>query len=118
MASKKMSLRAIGNRIAEMRYVKGFTQQQLADKADLSLIYIGSIEQGKRRGSLFTYEKIVTALGFTMNDLVSNDFSYPTSGPLPNEISKALAAFDQNEQEAVLQLLNALVNVIHLLHGD
>ena len=118
MASKKITLRTIGNRIAEMRYAKGFTQQQLAEKSDLSLIYIGSIEQGKRRGSLFTYDKIVTALGFTMNDLVSDDFCYPASIPLPNEVSEALATCNQSEQEAVLQFINALVNVIHLFHDD
>ncbi len=118
MANKKNTLRAIGIRIAEMRYAKGFTQQQLAEKSELSLIYIGSIEQGRRCGSLFTYEKIVTALGFTMNDLFSDDFCYPTSIPLAKEVSEALAACNQIEQEAVLQFMNALVNVIHLFRDD
>lgn len=114
MDGTKITLRAIGNRIAEMRYAKGLTQQELADKSNLSLIFISSIEQGRRGGSLSTYEKIVSALGFTMNDLVSDDFCYPTSPPLPSEVSEALAACRPSEQEAILRIVNALVNEIHL----
>ena len=59
----------IGIRIAEMRNAKGITQQQLAEMTELSVAYIGFIEQGIRHGKLSTYLNIVTVLGYTMNDL-------------------------------------------------
>ena len=118
MDSRKVTLRAIGKRIAEMRHAKGLTQQQLADESNLSCIFISSIEEGKRGCSLSTSEKIVTTLGFTMNDLVGDNFCYPVFAPLSSEVSEALASCNTNEQEAILQFINALVNMIHLFRDE
>ena len=48
------------------------TQFQLAERAGLSEVYIGYLEQGKRRAALDTYIRIVNVLGYTLDDLTSD----------------------------------------------
>jgi len=42
----------IGSRIKEIRTKKGFTQEQLAEKIDISPKYLSSIERGKENPTL------------------------------------------------------------------
>ena len=56
-------LKAFGKRVAEVRRAKGLTQQQLAEKLDISLVSIGYIETGKRWPRLATLHRIADCLG-------------------------------------------------------
>lgn len=42
-----------------MRLKKGLTQKELAEKTGLSIFTIANIEQGQRKGSELTWEKIL-----------------------------------------------------------
>ena len=53
---------AFGRRLAEVRKQRGFTQQQLAGKLEISLVSIGYIETGKRWPRLVTLYKIAKVL--------------------------------------------------------
>lgn len=65
MANTKESkqLKAFGKRLSEVRRAKGLTQQELAEKLDISLVSIGYIETGKRWPRLTTLHRIADALG-------------------------------------------------------
>lgn len=52
----------VGERIRYFRKLKGWTQDQLAENADLHYSYIGGIERGVRNISLETIDKIINAL--------------------------------------------------------
>jgi transcriptional regulator with XRE-family HTH domain len=41
-------LEELGNRIREKRKVHGWTQEELADKANIDRSYIGGVERGER----------------------------------------------------------------------
>lgn len=60
---------AFGRRLAEVRKSQGLTQQQLAEKLEISLVSIGYIETGKRWPRLFTLHRIVDCLGVSLGDL-------------------------------------------------
>ena len=60
---------AFGRRLAEVRKQKGLTQQQLAEKLDISLVSIGYIETGKRWPRLVTLYRIATALKVNIDQL-------------------------------------------------
>lgn len=62
-------LMAFGRRLAEIRKSRGLTQQQLAEKLDISLVSIGYIETGKRWPRLFTLHRIAKCLDTTMSEL-------------------------------------------------
>ena len=51
-----------GKRVKELRNSLGITQEELAERAELSKDYIGLIERGLRSPSLQTIQKIATSL--------------------------------------------------------
>jgi len=58
----------IGKRIAELRQEKGFSQEELADLADIHEDYIGKIERGERTPSLKRLITINKAFGLKLED--------------------------------------------------
>ena len=52
----------IGKRIKELRALKGFSQEELAARADIDRTYVNSVENGKRNISIVNIEKIAKAL--------------------------------------------------------
>lgn len=53
-----------------LRLKKGWTQEELARRADLHRTYIGSIERYERNVSLLNIERIAKALGVHARDLL------------------------------------------------
>lgn len=62
-------LKAFGQQIAAVRKNRGMTQQELAEKLDISLVSIGYIETGKRWPRLSTLHRIAGALGVRLGDI-------------------------------------------------
>ena len=59
-----------GRNIQRIRKKAGLTQEALAEKTGLSTTYIGYIEIGQKRPILRTLNKIATALGVKVRDLI------------------------------------------------
>lgn len=59
----------IGNRIREVRKEKGYSQEELAARADLDRTYMTSVECGKRNISIVNLYRIAQALGITLEEL-------------------------------------------------
>ena len=55
------------------RIARRLTQENLAEKVDLSVSYISEIENGKKRPSLKTLEKIAAALEVSLVSLMGED---------------------------------------------
>ena len=58
----------IGQRIKELRLIKGISQEQLALRAELDRTYMTSVENGKRNISIQNIEKIIKALETTFEE--------------------------------------------------
>lgn len=65
---KNQILREFGFKIREIRIMQNMTQQELADRCDLSLPFINLIENNKRMVSLETLIKILSALNISLSD--------------------------------------------------
>jgi len=63
------NLAAFGKRVAELRQQRNMTQDQLADKASLSLDTISSIERGKRWARLTTLHQLAKGLRISTDEL-------------------------------------------------
>lgn len=74
-----------------MRLKKGLTQKELAEKTGLSIFTIANIEQGQRKGSEITWEKL---LNFFEND---SNVSYD-SDDLIEEIKADIEEFGEDEE--------------------
>lgn len=53
-----------------MREWRGLSQNELADKAKVNRIQIGDIESRGKTGSVATLDKLASALGLTVDDLI------------------------------------------------
>ena len=64
------TLRALANRIKELRDRKGISQEELAHRAGLSRTGMGFLETGKRWPRLDTLMKVAQGLNITLDELL------------------------------------------------
>jgi len=71
MSKKQEDLRRIqlGKNIKKLREMKSWTQENLSEKADLHISYIGQIERGLRYPSLKVLFKIADVFEVKITDL-------------------------------------------------
>ncbi|MEG1641639.1 MAG: helix-turn-helix transcriptional regulator [Synergistaceae bacterium] len=65
---------SLGNRIKSLRKAQHLTQQKLADKVDVSRIYVQALESNRRLPSMKLLQKLAPALEVEVKDLLA-DFS-------------------------------------------
>ena len=63
----------IGNRIKELRQIKGISQKNLAYDSDLDRSYIASVESGKRNIAIKNIEKIAVALDISLKSFFESE---------------------------------------------
>ena len=63
-------LRKFGDKIKSLRLEKGWSQEELGNRAGLHRTYIGSIERYERNVSLLNVERIAKSLGVHIKDLL------------------------------------------------
>ena len=96
---------------------RGITQVQLAEMTGLSRVYIGYLEQGKRRGPIHILFKIVTALGYTLDDLFREKLDDPAV-ELLRDISGTLDDCNTDQKESITQILRGLLHMIRIVCGE
>ena len=62
----------LGLKIRALRNQLGFSQEKLAEKAELHPNYVGELERGEENVSLDTLMKIARALKVRVRDLISD----------------------------------------------
>jgi transcriptional regulator with XRE-family HTH domain len=65
----------IGNRISELRKIKGLSQVDLAKRMDVSRPSLSQIELGNRSVDIIEFQKLSVILEFSFDDFMSKDFS-------------------------------------------
>jgi transcriptional regulator with XRE-family HTH domain len=71
----KVSQKRIGRRVAELRKMKGLSQEDLAKSVTISRSSLTQIELGKRGVDILELQKLSQVLGFSLDDFMSEDFS-------------------------------------------
>jgi transcriptional regulator with XRE-family HTH domain len=59
-----------GNRVRELRLQRKFSQEKLAELADLHRNYVGGVERGERNVSLLNIVKLAHGLKVKPSDLI------------------------------------------------
>ncbi len=72
-------------RIRELRKERGWTQQQLADASGVSRLTIGDVELGKQHPTTRTLERVASALGVSVADLVDEPELALPKGSAPSK---------------------------------
>jgi transcriptional regulator with XRE-family HTH domain len=67
--TKVRELIRLGSNVRKLREIKDWTQDQLAEKADLDQTYISGIERGERNITIISVTKLAAALKTTASTL-------------------------------------------------
>lgn len=62
----------VGERIRDIRNGRNWSQEELADRANISRSYMGEIERGQSSATIESLEKITDALEISLEDLFKN----------------------------------------------
>jgi len=91
----KLSQKEIGKRIAELRKIKGLSQEDLAKSVKISRPSLAQIELGNRSIDIMELQELSIALGFSLDDFVSKDFD------VNQEVELKTKAKDAKQQERI-----------------
>lgn len=93
----------IGKRIRARREELGFTREQLAEKADLSVQFLADIETGRSNMTTVSLSKLATALDLSCDYIVFG-FVKPFDKSDASVILDSLSARDRKIAEGILKL--------------
>lgn len=101
----------IGDRIKEARKSKGLTQEQLAERANMSVTFIGEIERNKKRPGLNTFAKLIMALD-TSADYILRDTLPSGQIYVDDETIKRLDKLSPKHRKIINDLIDAYLKNI------
>lgn len=99
---------AVGKRISLTRKNRGMTQEQLAEKAELSNIYISHIENSRSIPSLETLMKLCSALDITPDEVLLGT-KQDMENYLQSDIQKKLILCTPKERRMVSRFIDLLL---------
>jgi len=62
----------VGRKLKEYRARRAQTQAVIAEKAGISIAFLSFLENGRKKGSLESYDKLARALGIGLDRLFRN----------------------------------------------
>ena len=102
-----MDMIAIGCRIKEARERAHLTQEELAEKVDISPTHMSVIERGVKTPKLDTFVKIVKALNLSADALLLDGMDQ-VNDSIVAELSVRLGRLTDEEQNRILNAIRAL----------
>ena len=97
----------IGELVREYRLSKELTQQELAEKSDLSLAFINLIENNRRNLSVDTLLKILSAM-----DIDPSDFFRPLSETSDDNLQLLIEKIQLNKNRT--EIIDLFLNILNL----
>ena len=97
----------IGELVREYRLSKKLTQQELAEKSDLSLPFINLIENNRRNLSVDTLLKILSAM-----DIEPSDFFRPLSQTSNDNLQLLIEKIQLNKNRT--EIIELFLNILSL----
>ena len=91
----------IGNRIRQARKECGYTQEQLAEYAEISVDFLGLIETGRNSMKVQILAKIASALNVTTDYLIYGTTSYKENP----KINTMLSVVPESKRKQVEKLI-------------
>lgn len=104
-----MELESIGKRIREKRLEKSWSQEELAEKVNLTPIYIGMIERGEKIPKLETFINIINCLGTSADevlvDVLDNGYEIRVS-----EYAEQIGYLSDKDRKKIYSIIEAFLN--------
>ena len=94
----------LGDRVRQLRALRGLTQAALAERASISLEWVRRIERGTTSPSSETIEALARALDVE----ITAPLGLPTDAAVDARLVVAIRGFDPAEQEWLLGLIDQI----------
>ncbi len=100
---------SIGNRISNLRKKHGYTQEKLAELADISIQFLSDIENNKKSMTVTTLKNIADSLNITTDYII-----YGRKESIENSIIIAmLNTLSDNNRKKAEKLLEIFVSAVN-----
>ena len=101
-----MDKSVLGKKIRQARQKKGYTQQALAEIADIGNVYLGEIERGTKMPSLNIFIKLIEALDISADYILRDEL---TSGKeyIYDELTQKLKNLTPKQRKTAADILDA-----------
>ena len=102
----------IGKHIQQYRFELDKTQEEIAEKANISKNYLSKIETGKSAGRLDNYYSIAKALGVTIDMLIDNTSNRASSDNqlFYNQLLSLISSLSLNQRKMLIEFIELLRN--------
>lgn len=104
---QELNFEKIGIKLKELRLIKGYTQEQIANIIDVNTSHISNIENNRVKVSLTALVQICKALDVTVDYVLSEEYP-PNSSVLDNEILKELQKCNSDTKEKILKIVKIM----------
>ena len=104
-----------GKLIAELRKKQGLTQQQLADKLNLSNKTISKWESGNGSPDISNLPVLAEALGISVDELLKGEINNSTNSATKECSSRNELTLEQKKERAIITLVACIGAVLGIL---
>lgn len=106
-----MNKLTIGDRIREVRKKNGFTQEQLAERLDVSVEFIGQIERGLKLPSMQVFIRLIEVLNVSADYLLRD---FVSTGQLlgDNAIGRKIEKLNPKQRIALEALIDTYIQYL------
>ena len=94
----------IGSRVKQLRELRNFTQEELAEKSETSSQYISALERGQKNATLEVLEKVAKGLGIELFSLFC--FRSAALEPSKASIKEVLDGIPQPDLTKIIKIIN------------
>lgn len=98
----------IGQQIRKIRKACGLSQEELAEKIDISVTHMSHIETGNTKLSLPVFIGLARALEVRADDLLEDSRDVYTSGNAIDEISEILKGCSSSEAKIIVDVAKSV----------
>ncbi len=100
----------LGQRLKHLRRVRGYTQEQLAERIDINAKYLSSIERGVENPTLELLSRLAQGLQVEVYELFQGELDAGQSDRLRQRLLGLIAEIRAEELPRLVRVLEALVH--------
>ena len=101
--------RELGERLRAYRTQRGWSQEELAERADLHTTYIGQLERGEKNATIESISKVAAALNISLSQLFENLSLAPSEKDIPSRCYDLIQKQPLRDQKLLLDILDTVV---------
>ena len=107
-----MNLENVGKRIKSRRKEKNYTQEDLAEKIDVSPHYIYELERGSKTMSLPILEKLTLSLDTSCDYIIFGNRSKPFQPESDDELDLLVTDLSAEKRSALARIIKSLLQLL------